>query len=120
MITDKIILQHRAGVRSYTSLKNLAKSCVFIKQSFPPILLHLLINAYKGTLSSNVTESFCRVPSLLFSQHLNILYQSTCVGFKYGNYKKLFLEKYNKVKLILKITPNNIFILLKIIMLLKI
>jgi len=36
-----IILQHRAGVRSYTSSYDLAESCVFSKQSLPPILCHL-------------------------------------------------------------------------------
>ena len=31
--------QHRADVRHYTSFYNLAMSCVFIKQSFPPDML---------------------------------------------------------------------------------
>jgi hypothetical protein len=35
--------QHRAGVRPYTSFYNFAESCVFNKQSLPPILFHLLI-----------------------------------------------------------------------------
>ena len=33
--------QHRAGVRPYTSSYDLAESCVFNKQSPPPILCHL-------------------------------------------------------------------------------
>ena len=34
-------LQHRAGVRPYTSFFNFAESCVFIKQSLPPIFYTL-------------------------------------------------------------------------------
>jgi len=33
------ILQHRAGVRFYTSFYNFAKSCVFIKQSLLPLII---------------------------------------------------------------------------------
>ena len=37
--------QHLAGVRPYTSFYNLAKSCVFNKQSLPSIKCHLRFNA---------------------------------------------------------------------------
>ena len=35
-----LTFQHRAGVRPYTSSYDFAESCVFIKQSLPPILCH--------------------------------------------------------------------------------
>jgi hypothetical protein len=56
---------HRAGLRPYTSSSDFAESCVFIKQSLPPILCHHSI--LRGPPHSEVTESFCRVPSMLLS-----------------------------------------------------
>ncbi len=35
-----LTFQHRAGVRPYTSSYDFAESCVFIKQSLPPAMLH--------------------------------------------------------------------------------
>ena len=35
-----LTLQHRADVRLYTSYFNFAKSCVFNKQSLPPLICH--------------------------------------------------------------------------------
>ena len=72
---------HRAGVRPYTSFYNFAESCVFAKQSLPPALCHLPFIKKVGTPSPEVTESFCRVPSILFSQRLSIFYLFTCGGF---------------------------------------
>lgn len=43
LLLIRFILWHRADVRHYTSSYDLAESCVFIKQSLPPILLHLII-----------------------------------------------------------------------------
>jgi hypothetical protein len=61
---------HRAGVRPYTSFYNLAKPCVFSKQSLPPALCHQNEVAPNfGTPSPEVTESFCRVPSVQFSHN---------------------------------------------------
>jgi len=40
--------------------------------------------ASRRTLSPEVTESFCRVPSRQFAQRLGILYQQTSVGLGYG------------------------------------
>lgn len=70
------ILQHRAGVRLYTSLLNLAESCVFNKQSPPPLFSCLF-----STPSPEVTELICRVPSNIFSHHLSIFYPFTSVRF---------------------------------------
>ena len=63
----KFTLQHRAGVRPYTSSYDLAESCVFSKQSPPPLQCHLIKNIFFiGTLFPEVTELFCRVPSTYF------------------------------------------------------
>ena len=57
-----LILQHWTGVRPYTSCYHLAESCVFNKQSLPPILCHLALVAqhrspfslsYRGILPSS-------------------------------------------------------------------
>ncbi|WPT18694.1 hypothetical protein PSENEW3_20000018, partial (mitochondrion) [Picochlorum sp. SENEW3] len=52
-------IQHRAGVRPYTSCYHLAESCVFSKQSLPPILCHhayawsSIFQRYGGNLPSS-------------------------------------------------------------------
>ena len=57
-----LTFQHWAGVRPYTSSKDFAESCVFNKQSLPPILCHLALVAqhrspfslsYRGILPSS-------------------------------------------------------------------
>ena len=70
-----LTFRHRAGVTPYTSTSNvLAECCVFDKQSQPPILCGLfrlreqVPTPTKGTPSSEVTVSICRVPSPEFSQ----------------------------------------------------
>ena len=55
-----LTLPHRAGVSPYTSSFDLAETCVFIKQSLPPILCHLS----QGPSYPEVTRSICRVPSI--------------------------------------------------------
>ena len=56
------ILQHWAGVRLYTSYFYLAKSYVFNKQSLPPLQSRSFSSLYP-----EVTETFCRVPLVLFT-----------------------------------------------------
>src|SRR6202049_4670593 len=71
-----LTFRHRAGVTPYTSTSNvLAECCVFDKQSQPPILCGpsrlgrvKSPSPTKGTPSSEVTVSICRVPSPEFSQ----------------------------------------------------
>ena len=70
-----LTFRHRAGVTPYTSTSNvLAECCVFDKQSQPPILCGLSQlrarspTPTRGTPSSEVTVSICRVPSPEFSQ----------------------------------------------------
>src|ERR1700709_1476516 len=69
-----LIFQHRAGVTPYTSTFVFAECCVFIKQSQPPVYCNPVTlppqggQATRGTPSSEVTVSICRVPSPEFSQ----------------------------------------------------
>lgn len=50
-------------------LFNLARSCVFEKQSFLPVMFHFFRrNFRKNTSSPEVTKSICRVPSARFTQ----------------------------------------------------
>ena len=53
-----LTFQHRAGVSSYTSSFDLAQTCVFGKQLLGPIHCGL----FRGSPSSEVTGSICRVP----------------------------------------------------------
>ena len=42
-----LTFRHRAGVRPYTSPSGFAESCVFVKQSLPPIMCPLFMVAHK-------------------------------------------------------------------------
>jgi len=77
---------HRAGFRPYTSFLNLAESCVFVKQSLPPILCQPTITgspsssrSYRVILPSsfNVVLS----PAWVFSTHPPVLVSSTVLVF---------------------------------------
>ena len=72
---------HRAGVRPYTSSYDLAESCVFIKQSLPPILCHSL---KRVPLLPKLRGHFAEFLKLGLLTRLSILYQFTCVGLGYG------------------------------------
>ena len=61
-----LTFRHRAGVRPYTSSCDFAEPCVFSKQSPPPGLCPR--RSYAGPPSRELTEAFCRVPSMQFSQ----------------------------------------------------
>ena len=64
-----LFLQHRAGVNLYTSSFEFAETCGFINQSLFPILCQLFKGCpSKATPSPEVTELFCRVPSIQFAQ----------------------------------------------------
>ena len=86
-----LTFRHRAGVRPYTSSYDLAESCVFIKQSLPPILCH----SSKGVpLLPKLRGHFAEFLKLGSLTRLSILYQSTCVGLGYGLiFCDFFLEK---------------------------
>jgi hypothetical protein len=48
-------------------------------------MFHQALQRRVGTPSPEVTESFCRVPSIWLNQNLGILYLFTCVGLGYGH-----------------------------------
>ena len=94
--------QHRAGVRPYTSSNELAESCVFVKQSIPPIFCppiqlknakfsHLIW----GSLIPKLQEYFAEFLNWSSLTRLRILSSPTCVGFRYesdkNSHPKLFL-----------------------------
>ncbi len=88
-----LTFRHRAGVSPYTSSSEFAEACVFVKQSPPPGLCHLLLVAQREVLlipklRRQIAE-FLQHSSL---KRLGMLYQSTCVGFGYGLYGGYFLE----------------------------
>ena len=87
-----LIFQHRAGVTPYTSTFVLAQSCVFVKQSQPPILCDLY---QLRTRSPTPTEAHllpklrCQFAEFLLLsslKRLRILILPTCVGLRYGSY----------------------------------
>ncbi len=62
--------------------KNILQSPVFLINSRYPLFCFTNFRfPLVGTSSPEVTKSFCRVPSILLSLRLNILYLNTCVGF---------------------------------------
>ena len=88
-----LTFRHRAGVSPYTSSSEFAEACVFVKQSPPPGLCHLLLVAQREVLlipklRRQIAE-FLQHSSL---KRLGMLYQSTCVGLGYGLYGGYFLE----------------------------
>ena len=82
-----LTFRHRAGVRPYMSSCDLAKPCVFVKQSPGPFLCaHLAM----GPLIPKLRGKFAEFLSHDSLEHLRILSSPTCVGLRYGLYMKLF------------------------------
>ena len=82
-----LTFQHRAGVRPYTSSYDFAESCVFDKQSLPPILCHPLKVALKEVpLIPKLQGQFAEFLQHHSLKRLSIFYSSTSVGFGYGLY----------------------------------
>ena len=80
-----LTFQHRAGVRPYTSSYEFAESCVFSKQSPPPILCHPhLVAQVRVPLLPKLRGHFAEFLQHRSLKRLGILYQSTCVGLEYG------------------------------------
>ena len=82
--------QHRAGVRPYTSSKELAESCVFVKQSIPPGFCPQFplseVNSPQVPLGSflpKLHEYFAEFLKRSSLTRLRILFSPTCVGFRY-------------------------------------
>lgn len=98
------ILQHRAGVRLYTSYFYFAKSYVFNKQSLPP-----LESYSNSSLSPEVTETFCRVPLVLFTL-LPLFTQLIYLCWYLYDYCWRFLTRSkNNHKCLLVIPVNGVF-----------
>ena len=80
-----LTFQHRAGVRPYTSSYEFAESCVFSKQSPPPILCHPhLVAQVRVPLLPKLRGHFAEFLQHRSLKRLGMLYQSTCVGLGYG------------------------------------
>ena len=103
-------LQHRAGVSPYTSFYKLAETCVFSKQSLPPILCQLFEVALKKLpLLPKLRGYFAEFLQQSYLKRLSLFNLSTCVGLKYGLFvfiKKLFPEKFSKLLNTLRINVN--------------
>ena len=76
-----LTFRHRAGVRPYTSSCDLAKPCVFVKQSPGPF--HC--GPPKGaSFLPKLQDQFAEFLSHESLEHLRILIPATCVGLRYG------------------------------------
>ena len=79
---------HWAGVSSYTSSFDLARTCVFDKQlqEFIRCGLHLIdiISRCRQGLSRSYACCFAEFLKRSYLDHLGILYQPTSVGLRYG------------------------------------
>ena len=79
---------HWAGVSSYTSSYDLARTCVFDKQlqEFIRCGLHQvdIISRCRQGLSRSYACCFAEFLKRSYPDHLGILYQSTSVGLRYG------------------------------------
>ena len=84
-----LTFRHRAGVRPYTSPCGFAESCVFSKQSPPPGLCPpTLVAQDRGPLLPKLRGHFAEFLQHRSLKRLGMLYQSTCVGFGYGLYRR--------------------------------
>ena len=93
MLLSQLILtfQHRAGVSPYTSTFVLAETCVFDKQSLPPLMCHpILVAQNQVLLLPKLQSQFAEFLQHHSLKRLSILYQSTCVGLEYGLNAALF------------------------------
>ena len=91
-----LTFQHRAGVRPYTSSYEFAESCVFSKQSLPPILCppHKVAFTW-GLLIPKLRRQFAEFLQHHSLKRLSMFYSSTCVGFRYGLYARVI--SWNKI-----------------------
>ena len=88
-----LTFQHRAKVRPNTSSYEFAESCVFTKQSPPPILCHLFKVALKKVpLIPKLRGQFAEFLQRSSLKRLSLLDSSTCVGLQYGLSLGLFPE----------------------------
>ena len=82
-----LTFRHRAGVRPYTSSRDFAEPCVFSKQSPPPRLCPPpWLAPRRGPLLPKLRGQFAEFLQHRSLKRLGMLYQSTSVGFGYGQY----------------------------------
>ncbi len=85
-----LTFRHRAGVSPYTSSCDFAETCVFSKQSPPPILcgsqrLQLFLPSPSGApLLPKLRGHFAEFLGWSSLERLRILSPPTCVGLRYG------------------------------------
>ena len=89
-----LTFRHRAGVRPYTSSLDFAESCVFSKQSPPPLLCHSYKVAFvEVMLIPKLRMQFAEFLQYSSLKRLGILYQSTCVGLGYGQCRWSYFQE---------------------------
>jgi len=76
VILQSFILQHWAGVRTYTSFFILQNPVFLVNSRYPQFY-----DAIASPPYSEVTELICRVPSIMLFCRLSILNLLTSVGF---------------------------------------
>jgi len=79
-----VSFQHRAGIRPYTSFFKLAESCVFSKQSSPPIHCVLFSINKEEPFIPKLQGEFAEFLQSSYLIRLCLLNILTCVGFRYG------------------------------------
>jgi hypothetical protein len=85
-----LTFRHRAGVSPYTASCDLAETCVFSKQSPPPILCGRpalrMINPTRqaAPLIPKLRGHFAEFLSWSSLERLGLLAPTTCVGLRYG------------------------------------
>ncbi len=85
-----LTFRHRAGVSPYTSSYDLAETCVFSKQSPPPILCDLQKlrtrspSPSEAPLIPKLRGHFAEFLSWSSLERLGLLAPPTCVGLRYG------------------------------------
>ena len=87
-----LTFRHRAGVRPYTSSCDFAESCVFDKQSLPPILCNpqrLQARSSSPSRAHLLPKLRCQFAEFLNPsslKRLGMFSPPTCVGLRYGQH----------------------------------
>ena len=107
-----LTLQHRAGVRPNTSSYEFAESCVFTKQSPPPILCHLFQVALKKVpFIPKLQGQFAEFLQRSSLKRLSLFDLSTCVGFGYGLFWRFFPGELKNLHSLKFSSPSKILVI---------
>ena len=90
LLTPTLYSWHRTRFSTYTTSCDIADACVFGKQSCLSIVCHQWSKSMV-ILIIECTDVVCRVPYIVLSHRLSILYLRTCVGLGYGMLPHYFL-----------------------------